>query len=131
MDRQEQTALKDPHAILRAAVSDLITVGLDAFTQWLQRQPRNTVDYDDPRIVVHPAAHAEESVAAAANVLGVSTDASADEVRAAFRAKVKERVAIGAFHDQRGSATDREAQELIDAKNLLIERSRKEQTHAA
>lgn len=131
MDRQEQTAFKDPHAILRAAVSDLITVGLDTFTQWLQRQPRNTVDYDDPRIVVDTAAHTEHSVVAAANVLGVSTDASADEVRAAFRAKVKERVAIGAFHDQRGSATDREAQELIDAKNLLIERSRKEQTHAA
>jgi hypothetical protein len=44
---------------------------------------------------------------------------------------VKERVATGAFHDQRSAATDRQAQELIDAKNLLIERSRKEQAHAA
>lgn len=124
--QQQQTAYKDPHTILRAALSDLVTAGLDAFTQWLQHQPA-VVDDD----VAGETIESDDAATTAADLLGVSIGANADAVRAAFRASVKERVATGAFHDQRGAATDRQAQELIDAKNLLIERSRKEQTHAA
>ena len=130
MERQEQTAYKDPHTILRAALSDLVTAGLDAFTQWLQHQPSQAVDDDDSRTAAD-AIEVDDAAATAAELLGVSIDANADAVRAAFRATVKERVASGAFHDQRGTATDRQARDLIDAKNLLIERSRKEQANAA
>lgn len=127
---REQPAFKDPHAILRAALSDLVTAGLDTFTQWLQQRPTATVDYDDPRII-YGNVNVEDAASDAADLLGVSVDATADDVRAAFRAKVKDRMAAGAFHDQRGGETDRDAQQLIEAKNLLIERSRKEQAHAA
>lgn len=61
---------------------------------------------------------------AAAALLGIPVTATATEVRAAFRARVKIEQAAGGFHDQQGGGTDPRAQELIAAKNLLLEHAR-------
>ena len=55
----------------------------------------------------------------AAMTLGVSLDASEDEIRAALRA----RLADSRLHPDQGGDGD-EAKELIAAKNLLVERAR-------
>ncbi len=55
----------------------------------------------------------------AARILGVHADASADEIRAALRAKI----VAGRIHPDAGGDAD-QARRLIDAKNFLIERAR-------
>lgn len=108
MIRQDHIAT-DSRALLRAALSDLVTAGLAAVAEWAQR------GVDD----------SDDSLTDATSLLGVSVDASADEIRAAFRRCVKERMRTdGGFHDRGGDTTDPRAQELIDAKNLLLERAR-------
>ncbi|PZR67388.1 MAG: hypothetical protein DLM63_06670 [Solirubrobacterales bacterium] len=91
-------------------------------------------DYSDPRIIDRDDDSDSDADAMydAADLLGVRVDASPDEVRAAFRRCVKAALAtdIG-FHDHGGDDTDPRAQRLIAAKNLLIERAREEQAHAA
>jgi hypothetical protein len=57
--------------------------------------------------------------AKAASLLGVTVDASADEARAALRAKMS----AGGVHPDHGG-DERAAKELIAAKNLLVERAR-------
>ncbi len=64
--------------------------------------------------------HADREAIEAANLLGVNVYASADEVRAAFRATVKRDLDL---HPDRGGDPEN-ARRLIDAKNLLIERAR-------
>jgi hypothetical protein len=58
--------------------------------------------------------------AEAANVLGVDVDASADEIRAALRAKMS----AGRVHPDHGG-DERVATRLVAAKNLLVERARR------
>lgn len=99
----------DSRAVVRAALSDLITHGLAALSDWLRVEIDPRTDYNDPRIIdrdndpdyAESVAHVD-----AAALLGVRIDAAPAEVRTAFRAKVKERMAHGAFHDQRGDETD-------------------------
>lgn len=57
--------------------------------------------------------------AEAANVLGVDVDASADEIRAALRAKMS----AGRVHPDHGG-DERVAKRLIAARNFLVERAR-------
>ena len=75
------------------------------------------------------AASAIDPVAAtaleAARVLGVSLDASSDEIRAALRRKL---VASMIHPDQGGEVAH--ARKLIDAKNLLVERAKGKQTRS-
>ncbi len=59
----------------------------------------------------------------AARVLGVSLDASSDEIRAALRRKL----AVSRIHPDHGGEVAH-ARKLIDAKNLLVERARGKQT---
>jgi hypothetical protein len=61
---------------------------------------------------------------AAAALLGVSVDATPEEITRALRRAVRAKMATGAFHDQPG-ADSREAAELISAKNRLMERARR------
>jgi hypothetical protein len=73
---------------------------------------------DDP--TDEPAAFdVDERTASAAALLGVAVDASADEVRAALRA----RLSASQLHPDHGGDGE-EAKRLIAAKNLLIERTR-------
>lgn len=70
----------------------------------------------------------EEQDAAAAQLLGVRVDASADEVRRAFRRRVNERLAAGVgFGDL--ASDEKERQETVAitaAKNRLVERARRQ-----
>jgi hypothetical protein len=66
-----------------------------------------------------PTVH--ELVAAA--VLGVGVDANVDQIRAAYRKRVRERMAAGAFHPDQGGDVET-ARRLNDAKNLLTRRAR-------
>jgi hypothetical protein len=128
-------AALDAQGVLRAALSDLVTAGLSAFTQWLeQHAPLSSADYSDPRIDGGDADDTapDDDVGEAALLLGVAIGASADEIRGAFRRCVKAELATDSgFHDHGGEATDPRAQRLIAAKNLLIEHSRKEQSYAS
>jgi hypothetical protein len=94
-------------AYVRAAASDLFTLGLDAFAQWMRGQTAN-----EPSNVLP----AERD---AATLLDVDPDASPDEVRAALRAKIIE----GGAHPDHGGDGVR-ARELIAAQNLLLARAR-------
>jgi hypothetical protein len=118
MDGFQGTTTREPAAILRAAFSDLVTAGLEAVNRWLDTERHDVSTYDDPPIRESTAANDIED---SAELLGVSIDATADEIRAAFRAKVKAQVNGGVFHDQIGGTTDPNAQQLIIAKNTMIE----------
>lgn len=61
----------------------------------------------------------DDDEARAAALLGVSLDATEDEIRAALRAQL----AFSRLHPDHGGDED-EAKELIAAKNLLVERAR-------
>jgi hypothetical protein len=61
----------------------------------------------------------DDDEARAATLLGVSLDASEDQIRAALRAQL----ASSRLHPDHGGDED-EAKELIAAKNLLVERAR-------
>lgn len=61
---------------------------------------------------------------AAAALLGVGVDASAEEIGKAWRRLVRQRMQAGAFHDQPG-ADMTETARLITAKNRLVERARR------
>ncbi|HEY2733097.1 MAG TPA: J domain-containing protein [Polyangiales bacterium] len=78
---------------------------------------------DAPRVDAptpeQPPVIVDEEVASAAAVLGVSVDASADEIRAALRA----RLSSSRLHPDQGGDGE-QAKILIAAKNLLIERAR-------
>jgi hypothetical protein len=68
-------------------------------------------------------ADVDDDAQRAAAVLGVDLNASADEIRAALRA----RLADSQIHPDQGGDGE-EAKELIAAKNLLIERARAAQS---
>lgn len=123
---------------LRAALTNLAELGINAFVDWLRApvvsqtapawppapfdEPRRDPDRDgnaSPPEYDDPDAAARE----AADLLGVPLTATAGEVRAAFRTRIKAEAATGTFHDQRGGGTDERAQMLITAKNLLVERA--------
>ena len=70
-----------------------------------------------PAVDFDPMVSAEEL--SAAMILGVSLDATEDEIRAALRA----RLADSRLHPDHGGDGD-EAKQLIAAKNLLVERAR-------
>jgi hypothetical protein len=112
----ERTPPSEAHTLLRAAVSDVITAGLSVLAEWLQDQPQ-----DDLEAACH-----DPAIEDAAALLGIPPDATVDEIRAAFRRSVKDRMAGGRFHDQHGGTTDDDAQQLIAAKNALLERARSE-----
>jgi hypothetical protein len=90
-------------------------------------EPIESSDADDFEPAESDASHVDETPAvvvdvAAANaaaILGVAVDASADEIRAALRA----RLSASRLHPDHGGDGE-EAKRLIAAKNLLIERAR-------
>ncbi len=94
----------------RSLLSELFRVGLDAFAQWAEEQQR-----------VSSAVRSDEdaAVADAAAALGVEVDATADEIRAALRSKLRD----SRIHPDQGGDGE-EAKRLIAAQNLLLERAR-------
>lgn len=112
--------VKDPAAIWRNALTTFVSASVEALTAWLHTEYAQTTaraDANAERAIVADASALRE----AAELLGVDSLASVDEIRSAFRARVKAEVRSGGFHDQAGDVTDARAQELIAAKNLLIE----------
>jgi hypothetical protein len=94
-------------AYLRAAASDLLTVGLDALARWLSCD-------------LAPVSTADSHEAEAAALLGIDCDADEAEVRAALRSKIFD----GHLHPDHGG-DGVQARELIAAQNLLIVRARR------
>jgi len=95
---------------MKAAFSDFVTVGLEAFKVYLEQvvAPHVAADADRPT---------DDDSLAAAMLLEVNLDASADEIRRALRRKLS----VQRLHpDQGGNGVA--AVRLIAAKNLLIER---------
>ncbi len=115
----------DLHGAARAAFGSALLAGLVGGGFYLLGQMRDRIAAriaeEAARRAQEQAATAEEPIDAdeleAAALLGVVVDASADEIRAALRAK------LGAsnIHPDRGG-DGVEARALIDAKNLLIHR---------
>lgn len=112
---------KDPAAMWRSAISMFVTASVDALATWIQRECAEGTLHE----VHHEAASAVDDddgrLLSAASLLGVKLGATTDEIRAAFRERVKAELETGSFHDQGGGMTDENAQRLIAAKNLLIE----------
>ena len=107
----------EPVDALRSAFHNFIDAGLEALASWLKQVSATST----------PAAVVERDVIAdAAVLLAVDRDAKPEEIRAAFRAKVKAAIAGGDFHDQAGEVTNERARRLIDAKNLLLDACRRE-----
>lgn len=94
---------------LKAAFSDFVTISLDLFKGYLDEVAKMEAQ-DGP-------AHSDDDVLAAAILLEVNIDASADEIRRALRRKLS----ILRLHPDHGG-NGVEAARLIAAKNLLIER---------
>ena len=119
MNRHDSEHLtpNEPVDALRSAFHSFVDAGLEALASWLKQVS----------VASTTAAVVERDVLAeAAALLAVERDASPEEVRAAFRAKVKAAIAGGDFHDQAGEVTDDRARRLIDAKNLLLDACRRE-----
>jgi hypothetical protein len=78
---------------------------------------------DTPRVEAEapkpPISAADEAAVNAAELLGIAVDATADEIRAALRA----RLSSSKLHPDQGGDGE-EAKRLIAAKNLLVERIR-------
>ena len=91
-------------AFVRAAASDLVTLGLGALARWLG----GDVDHAQP-----------DDASRAARLLGISLDAEPDEIRAALRMQI---VARNLHPDHGGDGE--QAKELIAAQNLLLARAR-------
>jgi hypothetical protein len=105
----------------RGALATFVSASVEALTAWLDQeyvQPVNAVSGDEGARAM--ATDGDELVAASA-LLGITLPVTLDEIRAAFRERVKSEMRSGAFHDHGGDATDEHAQRLIAAKNLLIE----------
>jgi lysozyme family protein len=115
-ERSFQAGVGDPAEMLRSAFYDLVDLGLEALVAWLQR-PRAA-----PSLNV---VEEHDRLGDAATLLAVERLAGEHEIRAAFRARVKEAMTEGTFHDQKGGGTDARAQQLIEAKNLLLENLRR------
>jgi hypothetical protein len=95
--------LESSDAYLRAAASDLLTLGLDAFARWMRQ---HIDDRDDDEI-------------RAAELLVIEAGAGEDEIRAALRS----RITRDKLHPDQGGDGIR-ASELIAAQNLLLARAR-------
>jgi hypothetical protein len=94
------------------AAEDVRDAAPEVGPQEAEENPDSTDDVPIERFV-------DRDVLSAALLLGVGPDASADEIRAALRA----RLADSRLHPDQGGDGE-EAKELIAAKNLLIERAR-------
>ncbi len=102
------------------ALLDLaVTVGLHALADWLNAHAARTASAH----ASEDGSHDDPEVIDAARILGVHANASADEIRAALRA----RLATSGLHPDHGGDGD-EARRLIDARNLLIARRREVRT---
>lgn len=113
----EHPTANEPADALRSAFHSFVDAGLEALASWLKQVST----------VSTPAAVVDRDVLAdAAALLAVDRDATQEEIRAAFRMKVKAAIASGDFHDQAGEVTDERARRLIDAKNLLLDACRRE-----
>ena len=77
-------------------------------------RPFSSTKSEAPKVV-----HVDWEAVAAANALGISIEASEDEIRAALRA----RLASSKIHPDQGGDGE-EAKRLVAAKNLLVERKR-------
>lgn len=104
----------DLKAKLKAAFSDFVTISLDLFKGYLEEVAKVQAQ-DVP-------AHSDDDAVAAATLLEVNLDASADEIRRALRRKLT----IRRLHPDHGG-NGAEAARLIAAKNLLIERLSEEE----
>jgi hypothetical protein len=101
---------------MKAAFSDLVTVGLEAFKVYLEQVVAPQIAADAGEAVAN-----DDEALAAATLLEVNLDASADEIRRALRRKLS----VERLHPDHGGNGDRAAR-LIAAKNLLIERLKEE-----
>jgi DnaJ-domain-containing protein 1 len=79
-----------------------------------QRESRQTASRANATVV-----YDDDEIEEAARVLGVSVDATADEIRFALRAKMR----ASRLHPDHGG-DEAQAKRLIAAKNLLIERTK-------
>jgi hypothetical protein len=91
---------------LKVALSDFVTVSLLVFKGYLDMVAQREAD-----------THSDDAAVAAALLLEVNLDASADEIRRALRRKLS----IARLHPDQGGNGARAAR-LIAAKNLLVER---------
>ena len=117
----EQSQSQDPAALWRSALATFVGASVDALTAWLHREYAESVHQElanEPAVIADSETHED-----AAALLGIDLSATVDEIRAAFRERVKCEMRSGTFHDQGGEATDDQARRLIAAKNLLIERA--------
>jgi hypothetical protein len=103
-------------ALESAFAAGLVTGGLYLVSRWMEAERSRTV----PLVDEGEAESDDEEATAAAQLLGVHPHASADEIRAALRARLSE---TGAHPDHGGDAEMAKA--LIAAKNLLVERVRR------
>ena len=120
----EKNQTKDPGALWRNALATFINTSVEALGVWLDREYGEAIAATaTPSEEEHAACVVDTRPALerAAALLKVSTVATVGEIRAAFRERVKEELTSGTFHDQGGDDTDERAQDLIAAKNLLIE----------
>jgi hypothetical protein len=107
--------VNDPAAMWRNALSTFLSASVEAVTAWLHQECARSADAE------HSVVPDQSAVTAAAQLLGVDRLATVDQIRSAFRERVKAELQTGTFHDQAGDATDERAQLLIAAKNLLID----------
>jgi hypothetical protein len=120
-DHQRHTRTVDPIASVTAD-DDPMALPLTEAEHDEQQPQDNTIDHDPPAIVVD-AAELE-----AATLLSVQVGATEDQIRAAFRAKVK--AAKASYIRATALTTDptdeesEAAKKLIAAKQLLVERAR-------
>src|SRR5262249_11861372 len=101
---------KDPAAMWRSALATFVSASVEALTAWIGHEYAEAAE--EPRRHGTATVADGERLEAAANLLGVELTATVDEIRAAFRERVKREMRSGAFHDQGGDATDDQAQQL-------------------
>lgn len=89
--------------------------------RYATRRPQAAARRPPPPPTTQAPADVEEHTAAA--LLGVSVDASEEQIRAAFRAIVKTKLERGGFHEQGGDVA--ETQHYTAAKARLVERARR------
>lgn len=118
---QEDNHSKDPAAIWRSALATFVSASVEALTAWLDREYLDRVEEVEESRHATVVVAEDDRLKDAAALLGVGVTSTVDEVRAAFRERIKREMQSGTFHDQGGEATDDHALHLIAAKNLLIE----------
>jgi hypothetical protein len=103
---------------LHAAFNALAAASIEVFTLWVSRSwvSADISSHED---------NADQSLLKAATLLEVDVNADANEIRMAFRSRIKSSITTGDFHDHGGANTDRRALELIAAKNMLLEHAAK------